>query len=150
MSVFLELRFDRNLNIYKVSSFKDFQMFHLFPNHFSGKLFDYSLLLKNDQYWKTFWWYMWQYLKKKAIFSSSQLWRNKVLYLTSNYIFLVFQVIVSYLNHQHIKNNLRIYNLSMFIKKWIPVVPCFRFFLITELKKMRNISFLCDFQIMAL
>ena len=28
------------------------------------------------------------------------------------------------------------------------VVPCFRFFLITELKKMWNISFLRDFQIM--
>ena len=54
MSIFLKLCFDRNLNIYKVSGFKDFQKSYLFPNHFFGKLFGYSLLLKNDQYWKTF------------------------------------------------------------------------------------------------
>ena len=28
MSIFLELRFDRNLNIYKVFSFEDFQICH--------------------------------------------------------------------------------------------------------------------------
>ena len=51
-------------------------------------------------------------------------------------------------NYPYTKSNLMIYNLSMLIKKWIPMVPCFRFFLITELKKMWNISFLRDFQIM--
>ena len=30
-----------------------------------------------------------------------------------------------------------IYNLSMLIKKWIPVALCFRFFLITELKSVK-------------
>ena len=47
MSVFLELLFDRNVNIYKVSSFKDFEnviSFILFPNHFSVKHLNYSLL----------------------------------------------------------------------------------------------------------
>ena len=38
MLILLELGFDRNGNIYKVSSFKDFKMSYLFPNHISGKL----------------------------------------------------------------------------------------------------------------
>ena len=93
---------------------------------------------------RPFEWCMWQYLEKSNIFFS-QWWRNKVLYLTSNFIFLTFWSIQ---NYQHTKNILMIYNLSMLIKKWIPVAPCFRFFLTTELKKMWNISFLPDFQIL--
>ena len=40
MSTLLELRFDRNVNIYKLSSFKDFENVYLFPNHFFAKLLD--------------------------------------------------------------------------------------------------------------
>ena len=40
MSKLVELCFERNLNIYKISSFKDFEIPYLFPNHFSGKLLD--------------------------------------------------------------------------------------------------------------
>ena len=44
-------------------------MSYLFPNHFSGKLFDYSLFLQlmisNE---RPFEWYMWQYLEKKLSF----------------------------------------------------------------------------------
>ena len=42
MSILLELRFERNLNIYEVSSFEDFE------NVMLGKLVEYSLLVKND------------------------------------------------------------------------------------------------------
>ena len=43
----LLLRFERNANIYKISII--LEMSYLFPNHFSGKLLDYSFLVKNDQ-----------------------------------------------------------------------------------------------------
>ena len=39
MSILLELRFERNVNIYKLP---------VLPNHISGKLLDLSLLVKND------------------------------------------------------------------------------------------------------
>ena len=46
ISIFLELRFDRILNITKFPFLNIFKMSYLFPNHFSGKLFDYSLFLQ--------------------------------------------------------------------------------------------------------
>ena len=49
MSILLKLCLERNVNIYKVSYFKGFEDVAFFPNHFSGKLLDYSLLIKNDQ-----------------------------------------------------------------------------------------------------
>ena len=49
MLIFLELRFDKINILIKFPVLKIFKMLYLFPNHFSGKLFDYSLLLKNDQ-----------------------------------------------------------------------------------------------------
>ena len=49
VSILLELRFERNANIYETSSFKDFENVVFFPNSFSGKRLDYSLLVKNDQ-----------------------------------------------------------------------------------------------------
>ena len=42
MPILLELRFERNVNIYEVSSFEDFE------NVMFGKLVEYSLLVKND------------------------------------------------------------------------------------------------------
>ena len=49
MSILLELRFHRNVNFYKVYSLKVLKMSHLFPNHISGNLLDYSLLINNNQ-----------------------------------------------------------------------------------------------------
>ena len=75
MSILLELRFERNVSIYKISSFNFLstnptkwpntlfvhfvelalkrlnisKMSLLFPNHFSAKLLDYSLLVNKDQ-----------------------------------------------------------------------------------------------------
>ena len=39
-----ELQFDRKVNIYKNSSFKDFENVIFVPNNFSVKILDYSLL----------------------------------------------------------------------------------------------------------
>ena len=91
------------------------------------------------------WSIMWQYLNKNYIFSSGHRGHNKVSYLTSYFIFLTFwsrSVLLKI--DQQTKSNLMIYDLTMH-KKWISEVPSFRFFLIKELKKMSNISFLSDF-----
>ena len=40
MSTLLELRFDRNVNIYKLSSFKDFENVIFVSKSFFGKLLD--------------------------------------------------------------------------------------------------------------
>ena len=46
MSIFLELRFERDVNTFVSEILK---MHYLFPNHFCGKLLDYSILVNNDQ-----------------------------------------------------------------------------------------------------
>ena len=48
MLILLELRLERHVTVYKVSSFKDYENVFV-SKSFSGKLLDYSLLTKNDQ-----------------------------------------------------------------------------------------------------
>ena len=77
--------------------------------------------------------------RKKTMFSSSHWICNKVLHLTSYFIFLTFwspSVLLKI--YQHIKSTLLIYNLSM-LKKWISVVPCFGFF--TYHRAIENVKY---------
>ena len=69
-------------------------------------------MISNERPFK--WYIMWQYLEKNYIFPSTQSWRNKVLYLTPYFIFLIFWYysVLSKI-YQHTKSNLMIYNWSM-------------------------------------
>ena len=87
----------------------------------------------------TFEYITWQYLEKTIFFLPAI---DAVTKLIPDIFYFPYVKIC-----EHTKSNLMIYNLSM-LKKWISVVLCFRLFLITELEKILNISFQCDFQIM--
>ena len=91
----LEVRFERNVNIYKIFSFKNSESAILVSKSFSG--LDYSLLLKNDQLWKTFQMiYDMTMFRKKTFFPAFQLWRHIILIWRDISFSLHFGAIVFY------------------------------------------------------
>ena len=125
----LELGFERNVNIYtKFPFLKILKMSYLCPSYFSGKLADYSILVKNDQWWKTFWnkCNVTIFRKKTVFFLPGS---DKVLYLTPYFIFVTFwSCNVLFKIYHQTKNSLMIYNWSM-LRKWISEVLALAFFL---------------------
>ena len=72
--------------------------------------------------------------RKQLYFQNTIFFLSKILYLTSYFVFLKFWSLnVLPKIDQHTKSNLMIYNLDM-LKKWISVIRCFSFFLISELE----------------
>ena len=85
---------------------------------FSEWFSDLSLLVKNDQQWRTFRMiYKMITFRKRNFFPTHQLWRHKTLYLTWYLIFPSFwshSVLLKI--GRYTKSNLMIYNLRMFGK----------------------------------
>ena len=95
----------------------DFFSYHRAKEIFSAWFSDHGLLVKNDQQWKTFRKIYNMAILENKIFPGYQLWRHNILYPMQYLAFPAFwsHSVLSKIG-QYTKNNLMIYNLSMFGK----------------------------------